>query len=387
MSNSNFGANAFKLGVAAALGYGAYKGGKHLINKANEYAQTQEELKMLEQQQRVAAQQHILQQQQLEQVAQHCQHQYNLVRSLLSDDDFGGALHASHKVISLLNQLGEPNGELRTIYAEVYTLMGQAQLNLEDYSGAISSLDSSLVYDSDNAEGYALRAIAKMQNNDSGGAKTDIAIAISLAPEDSRYRSIQNEITRIESHNTDRGEKNEIVRIHEKTIAAVANQIQEKGVDIVSAFNNIVEEHLVLPLALVSQLYVISDLEMQLLSSIPQMEGELPKAFVDYWKFKQQQETLAVFNEIGGLFVQNYPQLESEAITSAVSQMHQQESQVLALPGLESQLANFEWIQRNAHKQAATVAFSVTNNELHTEKIMTSVVNFSKSMSHAFFDV
>ena len=389
MGNGSFGDTLIKLGVTAAVGYGAYRGVKYLGRKANEYAHEQERQKLFEAQQQMYAHQQLLasQRRELENLVQQCQGQYNLALEKLSASDFGGAIHTFNKLLPILRQIGEPNGDLRSIYAGIYRFMGQAQLNLDDYQGTISSLNQSITYDSDNAESYALRAIAKFQSNDQGGAKSDIAIAVSLAPSDSRYQSIQSEISQAGSRNTGTQEKEVLIRLHENTVNAVLTQFQTRGPELVDVFGPILGEEVFLRVLFASQLYIVSDIEMQLLSAIPQMAATLPRTFVAYWKFKQENSLLAIYDDVLSIFGKKSPQIQKASIGSAVKALHDVESTLLALPEVKSQLATLDWIEQNAHKQAFTVASSVSNNQHQMETIVPVVARFSKSMTNAFLEV
>jgi tetratricopeptide (TPR) repeat protein len=249
------------------VGYGAYRGVKYLGRKANEYAQEQERQRLFEAQQQMYAHQQLLasQRRELEDLAKYCQSQYNLALEKLSASDFGGALHTFNKLLPVLRQLGEPNGDLRSIYAGIHRFMGQAQLNLDDCQGAINSLNQSITYDSDNAESYALRAIARFQSNDQGGAKSDIAIAVSLVPSDSRYQSIQSEISQAGSRNTGTQEKEVLIRLHENTVNSVLAQFQAIGPEFLDVFSRVLGEEILLPVLVASQLYIVSYIEIQLL--------------------------------------------------------------------------------------------------------------------------
>lgn len=371
------------------MGYGAYRGVKYLGRKANEYAQEQERQRLFEAQQQMYAHQQLLasQRRELEDLAKYCQSQYNLALEKLSASDFGGALHTFNKLLPVLRQLGEPNGDLRSIYAGIHRFMGQAQLNLDDCQGAINSLNQSITYDSDNAESYALRAIARFQSNDQGGAKSDIAIAVSLVPSDSRYQSIQSEISQAGSRNTGTQEKEVLIRLHENTVNSVLAQFQAIGPEFLDVFSRVLGEEILLPVLVASQLYIVSDIEMQLLSTIPQMATGLPRTFVAYWKFKQENSLLAIYDDVLSIFGKEFPQIQKASTGNAVKALHDAESAVLALPGIKSQLATLDWIEQNACKQAFTVATSVSNNDHQMETIMPVVARFSKSMTNAFLEV
>lgn len=387
MSNNDWAGNLIKLGAAGLAGYGIYKGGEYLARKAVEHSQEQQRQRIREAQWRREAQQQRLdaQRREHEKVIQELQDSYDLGLEKLSNSDFGGSLHTFRKTLTILKRLGKAEGELATIYADIYRLMSEAQLHLEDYQGAITSLNQSLGYNSDNAESYALRAIAKSYNQDLGGAKADIAIAVSLAPEESRYQSIQEEIQQTQSQSTNKL-SGDILRLHEKTLTAVAMEYKEYFPRFIEIMSHLVEEELVVATALATQLYVVSDIEIQLVSSIPQMSHKLPQIFVAYWQIKQNQKTLPVFDKLMEMF--QLPEFQGEGMRNAFQSLfqsfHQKQEQLLALPSFESQLVNLDWIDQNAYKQAYSIASSIDINESQIETVIHPVIHFSKSVTNAF---
>ncbi|PNW31398.1 UNVERIFIED_CONTAM: hypothetical protein BEN50_02805 [Euhalothece sp. KZN 001] len=375
MSN-NFGNTLVKLGLTAAVGYGAYRGSKYLVRKANEHAEAQQRQQKWEAQQ-LAAQQ----QAEYNRLVQHFQDQYNLGIEKLKQEDFGGALYVFKKLLDDLGTLGQPTGDLAKLYADIHQLIAKAQLNLEDNQGAIRSLDQSLALNSDNAESYALRAIAKFQNNDQGGAKADIAIAVSLAPDKTSYQTLKTEMSQVGSN---RVAKEDIVRLHEATVAAVASEFQKEGINLANALSDILESQMLLPIVLATQFYVLSDLEMQLLSVLPSLAQKLPPTYLAYWEFKQEHQSLAVYEEIQERFVSQSSNINQSGLIQAVKALHEKEAKILALPGFKSQLTNLDWIEQHAYKQALTVASFVEAGENQLETMVTPVVNFSQSLTQAF---
>ena len=383
MSNNNLTNNLIKLGMVGLAGYGIYKGGQYLVRKSEEQQRQRIKEAQLERQ----AQQQMLEARYRahERTIQELQNSYQLGIEKLSNSDFGGALHTFRNTLVILKKVGNAEGELVKIYGDIYRLISQAQLNLEDYQGAITSLDQSLGYSSNNPESYALRAIAKSYNNDIGGAKADIAIAISLAPKESRYQSIQEEIQRTQSQGTN--ELNEaIIRLHEKTLAAVAVEYKKYFPRFIEIMSHFVKEELVVPISMATQLYVVSDVEIQLVSSIPQMSHKLPQIFVLYWQFKQNQKTLPVFDKLMEMF--QLPEFQGEQMRnifqSLFQSFHQKQEQLLAFPNFKSQLVNLDWIDQSAYKQAYSVVSAIDINESQIDTVVPPIIHFSKSVTNAF---
>ena len=131
MSNNNLTNNLIKLGMVGLAGYGIYKGGQYLVRKSEEQQRQRIKEAQLERQ----AQQQMLEARYRahERTIQELQNSYQLGIEKLSNSDFGGALHTFRNTLVILKKVGNAEGELVKIYGDIYRLISQAQLNLEDY--------------------------------------------------------------------------------------------------------------------------------------------------------------------------------------------------------------------------------------------------------------
>lgn len=361
-SNNDVLGGLLGLGLLAAGGYAAYK-----IGQSN--AQREAERRRLAQQNYLfdsyRSQQYAAQAEKRRKLEE-AQAVFNEGVDFLQSGDAASAIHRLSRALRQFNAVvPESNTDGNAFRSTAHLLIGKASVSAKDFDAAIDSFNRSIELDDDSAEPFALRGLARAMKGDLGAASSDVDIAVRLDPGNEKLTELRDSLVQLResasstaSTAPDSFNNTVFSTLHRRAVNQVIETVQEHLAEVAAMLETSgdYEGNVSIGVGLAVSLYVVQDVEAELIKVIANDDGELqlPATVIAYWQEKFARRQTAIFDD-AFTGVSRMPRINGDSLRQVIAEMNQHESAIIGLPEFGEVVEDFDYEEQLTAKHVFTV--------------------------------